>query len=320
MGLMIGILYARIKGLPSAPPEEIWSIHAFKTLSPFDLSAVTKCKTPIMDASKVKDTMAYFVADPFMLFDGGQWFMFFEIFEAVTRKGCIGLAKSSNGLEWCYDRVVLREDFHISYPHVFKAGGQFFMVVESSAINGIRLYQAKNYPYEWVLIKTIIEGDGFVDPSVIYAQSKWWLFTSVRGEDNLLIYYSDELLGDWKQHSANPIRKDSSNPARLAGRIIRFENNLYRPAQLPKPYGSGVMLNQIVELTENKFKEKLVMQKPILKSGAESWCASGMHHCDMHMRENEWIVCSDGHRKLNKWERQMLWLKTMARKLVHEII
>ena len=57
--------------------------------------------------------------------------MFIEVKNAETRHGEIALARSSDGVAWRYDSVVLREPFHLSYPHVFKTGGRYYMTPET---------------------------------------------------------------------------------------------------------------------------------------------------------------------------------------------
>ncbi len=46
--------------------------------------------------------------------------MFFEVLPADTERARSDLATSSNGLDWTYEQIVLREDFHLSYPYVFE--------------------------------------------------------------------------------------------------------------------------------------------------------------------------------------------------------
>jgi len=48
----------------------------------------------------VTDITADFVSDPFMLRDGAVWYMFFEVWNTRTGQGDIGLATSSDGLNW----------------------------------------------------------------------------------------------------------------------------------------------------------------------------------------------------------------------------
>ena len=82
--------------------------------------------------------------------------MFFEAAD-TTGKGHIGLATSPDGLQWTYDRIVLTESFHLSYPYVFKYDGIYYMIPETYHANSIRVYQATNFPYDWAFVSTIVE-------------------------------------------------------------------------------------------------------------------------------------------------------------------
>ena len=59
------------------------------------------------------------VADPFMVFENGTWYMFFEAMNDFESRGVIGLATSEDGLSWQYQKIILNESFHLSYPYVF---------------------------------------------------------------------------------------------------------------------------------------------------------------------------------------------------------
>ena len=113
------------------PPECIWSIGIYTGNSPLHLSPPASGLTPVLTAADVTDVPSAFVADPFLVRDDGEWFMFFEMLSSETGRGEIGMAKSRNGLAWQYQQSILREPFHLSYPHVFRWQGDYFMTPEA---------------------------------------------------------------------------------------------------------------------------------------------------------------------------------------------
>src|SRR5437879_146643 len=117
----------------------IWSIGIFSGPTLSDLKPVPGIEMPVLSAQHVTDVQAEFVADPFMIKADNIWHMFFEVMNAETEKGDIGLATSKNGLEWKYQQVVLAEPFHLSYPYVFCADGEYFMIPESYEAKAMRL-------------------------------------------------------------------------------------------------------------------------------------------------------------------------------------
>ncbi|MEO1369909.1 MAG: hypothetical protein AAFX50_22225, partial [Acidobacteriota bacterium] len=106
----------------------------------------------------VDDVPAEFVADPFLLRRGGTWHLFFEILNAGTGKGDIGLATSDDALHWRYRGVVLSEKFHLSYPLVFSWRGEVFMVPETLDLEGIYLYRATGFPDRWQREARLLDG------------------------------------------------------------------------------------------------------------------------------------------------------------------
>ena len=66
------------------------------TYEPFNVSVPPGVINPVLTASDVTDKTASFVADPFMFYEDGNWFMFFEVEDYVSAD--IGLAKSNDGL------------------------------------------------------------------------------------------------------------------------------------------------------------------------------------------------------------------------------
>src|SRR5215467_13337522 len=113
-----------LSGENAAQKTAIWSIGIFSGPTLSDLKPVPGIEMPVLSARHVTDVAAEFVADPFMIRVGGRWHMFFEVMNAGIDKGDIGLATSSNGLDWKYEQIVLSEPFHLSYPYVFTSGDE----------------------------------------------------------------------------------------------------------------------------------------------------------------------------------------------------
>ena len=120
----------RVGARETGEPKE-WSIGVWDGPSPLELREPSSGPNPVLTARHVKDVRATFVADPFMLRNDSRWYMFFEVMEARSRRGTIGVATSPDARTWTYEKIVLREPFHLSYPYVFQSGSDFFMVPES---------------------------------------------------------------------------------------------------------------------------------------------------------------------------------------------
>ena len=300
IGFMGGFYAGKSKCPHSVIKEAVWSIGIYTGKTPFDLKASENIKNPVLTAQDVTDVPAKFVADPFMVKEGSTWHMFFEVYNGKTSHGDIGFATSKDGYNWTYKKIILDEEFHLSYPYVFKWQKQYYMIPESFDANSVRLYKAKDFPTKWVFVKTLLAGEPYVDPCIFRHAGKWWLFTATPSCDTLKLYYADILEGPWKEHPKSPVVKGDADIARPGGRVLIFDNRIIRYTQDAYPtYGNQVWAYEITELTTTSYKERLASELPIVKlTGGTEWNGQGMHQVDPHqVGEDKWIACVDGLRE-----------------------
>jgi hypothetical protein len=73
--------------------------------------------------------------------------------------------------------------------------------------------------------------------------------------DELNLYFADSPLGPWALHPRNPVVADVRR-ARPAGRVLRVNGRLFRPAQdCSVRYGYAVSFQRIDVLTETAYEE-----------------------------------------------------------------
>lgn len=278
-------------------PRGEWSIGIYHSESyePMNFSG-EHLNNPVLTRVHISDIKAKFVADPFLINENNIFYMFFEVVNTITAQGDIGLAESNDGINWSYKQIVLDESFHLSYPCVFKYNNEYYMIPETSAVKAIRLYKANNFPYNWSFVKTIASGRNFVDNTIFYFNSTWWLFTETGNNDVLRLYYSDSLLGLWIEHPRSPIITGDANIARPGGNVIMFDNRIFRFAQDDYPYyGNQVWAFEITNLTKQEYNEKRINSNPFLK-GYDNWNIRGMHHISIcRLTNNNWIAAVDGY-------------------------
>jgi len=270
----------------------MWSIAIYTGISPFDLQPAP----PVLTKSHITDIPADFVADPFMLRRDHTWYMFFEVMNSETKLGEIGLATSNDALTWTYDRIVLEEPFHLSYPHVFEWQNEYYMIPEMLRADAVGLYKALNFPYDWTQVAELLEGK-HADPSLLRFNDRWWLFTCSPPyqHDTLKLYFADELTGPWTEHPKSPLIQNDKSRARPAGRILKLGKRLFRLAQdCALRYGSSVRAFEITNLTKDNYAE-VELPIPILKASGNGWNANGMHHIDAQQQaDGRWLACVDG--------------------------
>lgn len=272
-----------------------WSIGIYEGSSPFDLRPAAGVRNPVLSAKDVTDMQARFVADPFLAKDDGRYFMFFEVLERTNQRGAIAYAESPDGRHWTYRKVILEEEFHLSYPYVFEWDGDRYLIPESFEDLSVRLYKATTFPDQWQPVGTLLSGYRFVDPSIFRFRDHWWLLVSTIDNDVLNLYHSDNLTGEWKAHPMNPVVRLDKHVARPAGRIVSLEDRLYRFAQDCEPeYGKQVFAFEIVELTTTTYREKAVSDRPLLTGTGTGWNAAGMHQIDLLETGDGWLAAVDG--------------------------
>ena len=299
---ILSFIYAGIKkNIITFSKQLYWSIGIYVGQNPYEFYPAENIKNPVLTAHDVTDLKADYVADPFMIKKNSTWYMFFEVMDALTDQGKIGLAVSDDGFTWNYKQVVLGEPFHLSYPYVFEWQKKYYMIPESAGVNSIRLYKSENFPYNWSFFGSLLEGETFADSSIVRYKNKWWIFTCTDPEksDTLHLYYADELGGLWKKHPKSPIITGNANIARAGGRVLALNEHIIRYSQDCKPtYGKKLRAFEIIRLTETDYKEKEVKPSTILKASGSGWNGHGMHHIDPHQIGNDnWIACVDGYRK-----------------------
>ncbi|NOU97322.1 hypothetical protein GC093_29440 [Paenibacillus sp. LMG 31456] len=275
-----------------------WSIKVFSSNSviseaPHDHDL----DTPTLQASDIHDVPAEFVADPFIMKHEDRFYMYFEVLNKASGRGEIGVASSVDGHDWDYEKIVLREKFHLSYPQVFKVNDEIFMLPETIETNRVLLYKAKSFPFEWELACELFSGS-YVDPSIFRYENKWWLFAGANQGKNLHLFYSDHIEGTWTEHPQSPLISNNISITRPGGRIIVTESSIYRYTQDGNPYyGSAMRVFKINKLSETEYEEELVDRILSGTNKESDWRKDGMHHIDqLQINENQWLIAVDGHK------------------------
>jgi len=278
-------------------PSETWSIGIYAGESPLRLSAPVGIQNPVLTREDVTDVTASFVADPFVIRKGDRWYMFFEVLDAETSKGAIGLAVSQDGLQWAYRQIVLQEAYHLSYPYVFEWRGDHYMVPETLEPRCVRLYKASLFPIRWTCIGALVDGRS-ADPSIVRLHGFWWLFTcgTPYRHDTLRLYFAETLEGFWREHPRSPVISGDLRRARPAGRLTHWGGKLFRFAQDCHPrYGTSVRAFEITELSRTAYREAEVPGGPVIGPGGSGWNRAGMHHLDpWPVQYGRWLACVDG--------------------------
>ncbi|WP_310490200.1 hypothetical protein [Chamaesiphon sp. VAR_69_metabat_338] len=279
-----------------------WSISIYEGKELTGLLPATTIVNPAIGRKDVTDALTSFVADPFLVRELDNWFLFFEIFNHRQQKGEIAFARSQDGYHWQYQQIILSEKFHLSYPYVFQFEANWYMIPESCEANSVRLYRASRFPDRWEFVTEILVGSRFVDASIVNFNGRWWLFVGVEPTEGaacntLRLYSADRPDGDWYEHPQSPIVSDSLEVSRPAGRIQQIENRLFRFAQdCTVTYGYNVRAIEIEKLTIDDYLESPIQTERayLFKLGTMSHNRIGMHHIDFIIsNDDRYTACVD---------------------------
>lgn len=210
----------------------------------------------------IESPKGHFYADPFVFHHDGKPWLFFEDYSHSTQRGVIACAELSPHGQLGEVQVSLSSRFHMSYPYIFEDDDGIYMLPETASANSICLFRCKRFPERWSLVREMFQGPG-LDTSVCRHGGLWWFFTSLQDPRAygvaLYLFFSEDLLGKWYYHPANPISLDSRN-ARSAGRIFKHGNTLIRPSQSATPrYGYSFTFNEVVRLTPTEYEERPIL-------------------------------------------------------------
>ena len=201
-------------------------------------------------------------ADPFFIERDGYKVIFFEELDEHN-KGRLVAATLNDHFEIIKKKIIIEEEFHLSFPNIFIENQQLFMIPESQASNKVLVYQCDVFPFQWSLKQTIVDNIRLIDVVWTKQADTNWVFANkiedfeYDNNERLNLYSTTDLIsGNWKSHPQNPI-VCSKESARNAGKIINDNGKLIRVGQNGKiTYGSNLVFNEIEILSSTVYKEK----------------------------------------------------------------
>lgn len=202
-------------------------------------------------------------ADPFAVTVKGRHYVFVEDLPFSTNKGHISVLEIDADGELRRVAPVLEKPHHLSYPFTFEWRGSHFMIPETGANRSVEVYRAKAFPDEWTLEHVMMEGVYAVDTTLVEVDGTWWMFANIGAEgtvntDELHVFHGPTPLGPWHPHRRNPVKSDG-RCARPAGRLFRWNGDLYRPSQdCSGRYGAAIVVNKVLQLDSTDYREAVV--------------------------------------------------------------
>jgi len=223
-------------------------------------------------------------ADPMLIKRNNINYMFFETYD--YKKGIIDYITIDEKLRFSEVVTVLNFDCHLSFPALFEDEGTVYMTPETISLMEVGLYEAMEFPKNWIKKRVLVSGSDFTDPILFKLNGYYWLFTAVNTFE-LRIYYAETLSSPFIPHPVNL----EHIPGRNAGMLFTHNGQLMRPVMdCSKIYGGSMILKEIVELTPTSFIERETNRIEA------TWAPdlNGTHTFNM----NEDLVVYDGRRSI----------------------
>ena len=198
----------------------------------------------------------FWAADPFLFYFDNKIYVFAELWFYKENQGAIGYYSFSDEKpQW---KIIIKESYHLSYPHLFEFDNEIYMCPEANESNTITLYKAVLFPNKWIKLTHLKTDLKAVDTTFFNYNNDMYCFTYLLNVQELHIYKvntNDNF--SLKSFCYNPITSDLSL-ARMAGNIIKNNNQYIRVSQnCSKLYGESLMFSSFkVEI--NGYKETFI--------------------------------------------------------------
>lgn len=217
-----------------------------------------------------------FLADPFGVWRDGRLYLFVEAYDYRTRHGVIEAIELDADFSPVRRSVVLREPWHLSYPQVFEADGETWMLPEAYRSGALTLYRAAAFPHVWEPAARFELDTPAIDATPFRHDGLWWLAYSPTGpqrwkQGRLHLAFAERLTGPWRLHPGNPVRNDLAS-SRPGGTIWVEDGAPVLPVQdCTLTYGGAIRQLKILRLDPDRFEaEASAPLAPPLTAGAYS--------------------------------------------------
>ncbi len=271
-----------------------WSVGYGYSKSIEDSKNISNNKVFSIEELKKFSDSTNFLADPFYIKEKDTFYLFFE-HQKSKPKAEIGLMVSTDGINYKYKGTVLKENFHLSYPQVFKYKNEFYMLPETQGANNVLLYKAEKFPHNWKVCDTLLKNIKLKDPTIFLSDS----LNVLLGSDinmTLFMYNSKSLKDNWELNKKSIVMRGTES--RCGGRIIPQKDGLIIPIQnSTHGYGYGLSLYNLKfkgnDYSINKFKHLHFNANENIKE-----FSGGMHHLDLQKLGDEYYAVYDGNTAL----------------------
>lgn len=220
-----------------------------------------KSDVSLMNDSKaeftvLKNSIRYWTADPFLISNNGKYYVFFEAFDRLKRKGLLGYREITghfiSKIHICYEC-----ENHLSYPFIFEDNGKYYIIPESFDAKELFVLECVHFPDKWKKTRTLLKVP-LVDTTLLHYNGRKYFFSQKVPEkavfDRVDLFY--EKNGKLCPCKKNPVIKNVET-ARGAGKFFEYDGKIIRPSQnCGQSYGEKLNFNEVVSVSTEDYSEK----------------------------------------------------------------
>lgn len=179
----------------------------------------------------------YWYADPLTFKHDNRWYLFTEAFDRELSIGRIAVSSIDDNGNITSPEIIIKENYHMSFPYVFQWNGGIYLIPETSENNTINVYKCTHFPYEWKMQAQLPTEEGFVDAVVdIINVSRLSLLGSITNPGNPLLvsykkYYILQESNQFKLEQDNDVPISWNLMDRNAGKPVMFSDKMMQPTQ-----------------------------------------------------------------------------------------
>lgn len=203
----------------------------------------------------VKNPSWGWAADPFLYEKDGKVYLFAELWE--YRRGRAGLGYkllSEENSEW---KIVIRENYHLSYPNIMVINGVEYICPESCNDLSVYFYKAISFPEIWEKQEPIITGRDYSDTTFLREGKDLYGFTCR--------WHESPYKMDLFRLSDNKVEFSPKNPiitggalARSGGAFLEENGKIIKVSQdCSEYYGKALVFSEL-DFHWPDFNEKIV--------------------------------------------------------------
>jgi hypothetical protein len=269
----------------------LWHIYVYKAdheVNIQDIPALTPIIKIGASGLRLSSSFAHTHADPFLWVHKDKLYIFYEV-KGDFSKGEIHVGAIEDD-KFKYIGLALKEEHHLSYPHVFSHNGVAYMIPEASESGMVYLYEAVSFPNEWEA-KRVLVHEPLVDINIIEHESSIYLIGS-SATQGLKVFRSNNLFGDFHCIFTQGINDKSRS--RNGGPITRIKDSFYRYFQNNENYyGERIGVSKINSLTKYSYSEEVV-SNDVLGKEKPRHLRRGYHHVSTARFKNNTYITVDG--------------------------